>query len=174
MHTKSPLRTAARRLVELWGHWALMTVIIGAAAMLMGDWRAAGLFALIEIKLFRDRARIQYPNHPINGENGKILAMVAPVFVLCFCMPLYIPIDGTENSRRLIIGNALILLLVAAAVAWTSERLHDWRRNRKLRWSSGRSLNRSEWQERAVDVLLPIGIAATGWAARHTITHNLL
>lgn len=174
MHTESPLRTAARRFVELWGHWALMTVIIGAAAMLMGDWRTAGLFALIEIKLFRDRARIQYPSHPINGDVGKILAMVAPVLVLCFCVPLRIPIDGTEEGRRLIIGNASMFLLVAAAVAWTSERLHDWRRNRKLRRSSGRSLNWSEWQERAIDVLLPIGVALTGWAARHTIMHSLL
>lgn len=115
--------------VKTWLHFLIMAPLIGAATYLMGDWRYASLFAMMEIAAFVHCVKIkQYDTgHPMAGDNAGFLAFFGAMAVAFVATPaglMLIP----ETSFRQLIANAGHLFLLGFALWWTSDFLHGLRR----------------------------------------------
>jgi len=115
--------------VKTWHHFLIMAPLIGAVTYLMGDWRYASLFAMMEVAAFVHNVKIKKydTGHPMARDNAGFIAFFGAMTVAFVATPaglMLIP----KTSFRLLIANAGRLFLLGFALWWTSDFVHDLRR----------------------------------------------
>lgn len=115
--------------VKTWHHFLIMAPLIALATYLMGDWRYASLFAMMEIATFVHNVKIkQYDtSHPMASDNVGFIAYFGAMAVAFVATPkglMLLP----ETGFRVLIANSGHMFLLGFALWWTSDLVHNLRR----------------------------------------------
>lgn len=115
--------------VKTWHHFLIMAPLIGAVTYLMGDWRYASLFAMMEVAAFVHNVKIKKydTGHPMARDSAGFIAFFGAMAVAFLATPsglMLLP----ETNFRLFIANNCHMLLLGFALWWVSDFMHDVRR----------------------------------------------